>query len=129
MNNIFENAKFGDKFKTREEWYAVYDGQTYFGPCGKGHLVHELRYRGKDNKYCITVLRCENNGLLADKKRGKHPYDIVGKWQEPIDEEELDKLTEKEMNLFFNVNTGEMHYCTVTEKEAFKAGYRKALEK
>lgn len=75
-----------------------------------------------DAQHCL-------NEIAAIARESKQFVEEYRYEQEPIDEEELDKLTEKEMNLFLNVNTGEMHYCTVTEKEAFKAGYRKALER
>ena len=84
------------------------------------------------HNFCVNCcgdkkkLDCDSRGVTCDKLANFLVSCNV--YKEPIDEKKLDELTEKEMNIFFNVNTGEMHYCTVTEKEAFKAGYRKAME-
>lgn len=130
MKNIFENAQFGDKFRTR-------DGQ-------------KVRYCGKQ----VLMYICELDGVLIDFfsdgtycNSGETNLDIVSEWQEIINDEELEMLA-------FNNYCNGCSYCesanaeTLEEKyeacqksecyrktyvwkliNGYKAGYRKALEK
>lgn len=110
MKNIFENAKFGDKFRTRD-----------------GRMMLYLR-KMPDNSDFHEVLDCyinierfHSNGQYCE--RYPLPCDIVSEWQEEIDEEKLDELACK--------HTESMNIpCRYKETalESYKAGYRKAKE-
>lgn len=120
MDNIFENAKFGDKFRTRDGRMAVYiceypNDDTY------RYIVHVKGYY-KSELYCWLG---KTNMHAEDRQ-----YDIVGKWQEPINEEELDKLADEyaeEAPMSGGGYYGDTEYWTWDDVvNAFKAGYRKA---
>ena len=70
MSKIFEGAKFGDAFKTKDGRKAIYD-------------AHE-------NKWHYLILEggfdiiCQDDGIDTI-----NDYDIVGRWDEPIDEKPL----------------------------------------
>lgn len=74
MKNIFENTKFGDKFKTRDNRIVRY--------CGKQGSMFELEHNG-------TVIDYFPDGSFFHN--GESNYDIVSKCQEPINKEELIK--------------------------------------
>ena len=110
--NIFENAKYGDKFRTRNNRCAYY-----------------CRYCEQSKKHCLMVddpendfIQCFENGHVFDKEQldviisaGKHKgktaveiygwvrddmvnyrLDIIGKWQEHINEEDIDSQAKKQ---------------------------------
>ena len=74
MSKIFEGAKFGDAFKTKDGRKAIYD-------------AHE-------NKWHYLILEggwdiiCQDDGV--DTINNDH--DIVGRWVEPIDEKRLNDI-------------------------------------
>ena len=73
MSNIFEGAKFCDTFKTKGGRKAIYNG------C--------------ENKWHYLILEggwgiiCHDDGLDTI-----NDHDIVGRWDEPIDEKHLDNM-------------------------------------
>lgn len=79
MKNIFENAKFGDFFLTRDGKKAVF-----------------IRHMNTDDVKASCVIEGWFEGKLYHADGKVHydygEYDIVGKWKENIDEEELDEL-------------------------------------
>lgn len=114
MESIFENAKFGDKFKTRDGRMALYleDAATY----GK----YQLAIDGLAEVFYL--ISCDDSGMCKQNT----DFDIVGKWKEPIDEEEL---TEMANTYMLHPDRTIESYSLLTEMmEAFKAGYRKAKE-
>lgn len=74
--NIFEGAKFGDRFKTRNGRMAIYGF-----PEDERHVLIVENFG--------AVFRYKDNGV---SNYPNDKIDIIGKWQEPIDEEELDRL-------------------------------------
>lgn len=124
MNNIFENAKFGDKFVTRDGRMAIIVG-VY---CRVVSAVLE-----NDWEMVHYYSRNDNgklNYLFPEK-------DIVDKWQEEINEEELDRLAKQEglhlvgfngLNLLTqrNKDHADLHNVYELMEMMYKAGYRKA---
>lgn len=84
MENIFENAKFGDRFKTRDGRMAVYRvySQTLCFEHANFLIVDKepMEYAFRDN------------GLNIGHK---HEIDIVSRWKEPIDEEKLNQMAKQ----------------------------------
>ena len=119
MSNIFENAKFGDKFRTRDGKMVLYDQPTTFY---KGWYWMVIQDRG-------TCRYFEDGHILISGEES--PLDIIGKWEEPIDDEELDRLavgfTPIELIPHHDVKDGKSLIKLL--RECFKAGYRKALNK
>lgn len=110
MNNIFENAKFGDKFRTRDGRMAIFIQGAY--PIG----------------YMIAIFKevrlfsfFEDGSFKANKES---PIDIVSEWQEEINVEELDKIAEEYVTKYATPHTSQF----VDMINGFKAGYRKAKE-
>jgi len=82
MENIFEGAKFGDKFVTKVGFQAIY-----------------CKYCTKDgsNWYHSLIVDCESVADLEYDNNGVaiaccDDFDIVSGYQEPIGEEKLDEL-------------------------------------
>ena len=73
MSNIFEGAKFGDAFKTKEGRKAIYNG------C-ENNLYFLILDGGLD-------IICSDDGLDII-----NDYDIVGRWVEPIDEKRFNDM-------------------------------------
>lgn len=108
MENIFKNAYFGKAYKTSNGNKALYSTASSFDK-----NVHWLLTQG-------GMLRWYSDGTPY----GETSIHIVSEWQEPIDEEKLDELAWK------NAETMDIP-CRYEETaiEAYKAGYRKAMEK
>lgn len=116
MDNIFENAKFGDRFRTRDGQMVIYGKRSIFRE--ELHWIHS-----KDNH----TYRVYDDGYVSKDK--EDDLDIVSLWQEPIDEKELEEMAlhdvieyNKEIG---NVMTPEQEFFY---QEGFNAGYRKAKE-
>lgn len=73
-NNIFDNAKFGDRFKTRDGRMAVYrvSSQTIGGEDAHFLIVDKS----------ITECAFSDNGLNIGHN---HDLDIVSRWEEQSD--------------------------------------------
>lgn len=123
MNNIFENAYFGKVYKTRDGRKAIYKATSFIKNYETDTLVqfHKLMVDGGDEDG-NDIIAFMNNGKRGTKCQG---IDIISEWQEPIEEEKLDKLA---------IEYGKTIYleeaCCGWEDgaEAFKAGYRAALK-
>jgi len=123
MENIFENAKFGDVFVTRDGRQATFVGLFIDDEQKIWRKIvianeSEIRYYNNSGK----------SGLLG-KYDGDFPNDLVSRYQKPIDEMKLELDTILYMR----------EYCKATEadetlfeyedmKTAYKRGYRKAKE-
>ena len=115
MIDLFEGAKFGDKFVTRDGKLAI-----YVGPGVKGAKVISETYSGLYSVYY--------NGQYFIRR--EEPQDIVGRWQEPIDEDRLDEIANAEYPSDYSSS---LYYDSETDinielREAFEKGYRKAKE-
>jgi hypothetical protein len=108
--NIFENAKFGDKFRTRDGRRAIY-----------GFTVDERHILIVED--FSAVFRFDDSGV---SNYPNDKIDIVGKWQDPINEEELDKIAIDDIFKVLNQDylDGKISFNKI--KEIYKAGYRKA---
>lgn len=107
--NILENAKFGDKFRTRG------------GKCAILRIKHYLD-DVLDECYLITPDDDIYVGPHGISKDGKSYRDIVLPWEEPIHEYELRELAFNEWH--HNENN------TVNDfQSGFVAGYKKALKR
>lgn len=118
MSSIFENAKFGDKFITRD---------------GRKAIVINLASHFQGITMALTIegdkdafYRFYHEDGTAKKEAGDtDAVDIVGKWEEPIDEIELEKLAEDySTHRPYDKRWSEWLAC----KNAYIAGYRKAKE-
>ena len=111
MANIFENAKFGDKFVTRDGRIAIYAYKHE----GRHYLIVE---------YYEHIFSWNDNGV-SDAPVQK--LDIVSEWQEPINDEELDNMAtlyRNEVVKSCNYNKDEL--CFLDIDKAYIAGYRAA---
>ena len=123
--NIFENAKFGDKFRTRDGRKAIYNGRSI-------------------DRYWLIVERHPWN-MIGFNSCGRHSgleedIDIISEWQEEINEEELDRLAKQEKMHFVrfkecngldllskrNKEYADLHNIYELMEKMYKAGYRKA---
>lgn len=128
MSNMFENAKFGDKFITRDGRKAIVINLTK-------HLqgiTMALTIEGdKDAFY-----RFYHEDGTAKKEAGDtDAVDIVSKWKEPVDEEKLEKIANESTELYGKYTYRRMSYDSEHAdikiegySDGFKAGYRKAKE-
>jgi len=110
--NIFEGAKFGDRFITRAGCLAIFISHSKNGwTCAVQEKIDKSR------QICYDIY-----GKIGNCETMQ---DIMSKYQEPIDEDNLDKLA-KEYAL---EELGKEHYPEFGEiKRDFKAGYRKTKE-
>lgn len=81
MENIFENAKFGDKFKTRDGRLAIYN---YSPSCLiRGEKYHDIIIEGEGMSYHFLD---KNNGMINTQEKEDVDYttciDIVSRWEE-----------------------------------------------
>lgn len=123
--NIFKNAKFGDKYRTRDGRKAIFlQFDTIVDEDGKdiGNLAYV--YTIQDGEYCVNMYGYDADiNVVPDTNMG---YDIVGEWHEEINEEELDKLAHSlEVQQLLTVPWDDCYEECV---ECFKSGYRKAME-
>lgn len=112
MKNIFENAKFGDKFKTRDGRMALYleNAATY----GK----HQLAIDGLAEVFYL--ISCDDSGICKQNT----DFDIVSRWNDIVVESVLNVVAEAECKRM--MDTGVCYPDDVFE--FYKAGYRKAKE-
>jgi len=115
---MFENAKFGDKFITKKKQQALVVGNLE-----EEHIVYLLTDGGV--YYWANYDGMPLNKDLSIDTEDILQLQIVSKYQEPIDEEELQKLAEEDALTTrvikeYNYN---MWYLVT---ETFKAGYKKA---
>ncbi len=120
--SIFENSKFGDKFRTR-------DGRMAILWCY--HVGNNIIDQAMLILPNISQVLVNGNGKDLNEPYHNTKNDIVAKWQEPINEEELDRLAndyrESKTPVCWWENDGTDCVCESSEIEkAFKLGYRKA---
>lgn len=136
MENVFENAKFGDKFRTRDGRLAIYLSTAYGGSVDDKYnppfmivycaVEYHFKYEDGSEKYTYGIEKYNENGKWNKWNPEDDDLDIVGKWEEPIDEEKLTKMANEYM---LHPDRTIESYSLLTEMmEAFKAGYRKAKE-
>lgn len=110
---MFENAYFGKPYKTRDEKMAIYWRHAY-----RHHLFTES-----------GPIECDDDGFFSCCPDLSTIFDIVGEWEEEVDEEKLDRVAENE-RLWYRYEHQDCSY-TIDDnvfKDAFKAGYKKAKE-
>lgn len=123
MSELFHDTYFGKPYKTKDNHKALFS--RFVGNENERYAILYL-----DRSY--AEIECTLDGRFYDCVGGKPkfwhdtPY-IVSEWQEEIDEEKLNKLAKAYINNSdFNNDTEEYHRMSWIEKDAFKAGYRKA---
>lgn len=133
MDKIFENAKFGDCFKTRDGRKFVYLGEvkSLFGHNSsiQGMIEDDdiLTYYNSEGKslYCeyngsaINAFDIDFSQLNCDEDC---ETDIVSEWT--IDEEELDKLAWEKYPDDDDDDTPLYGIDRTEQREAYKAGFR-----
>lgn len=113
---MFKNAYFGKVYKTREGLKAIY---LRYCELSKHHeLITEN----------LEDIEVDDRGLHFDDSEY---LDIVSEWKEEINEYKLYKLAEKVFPDTYEFGEYERIAYKVSrmvEREAFKVGYRKAIE-
>ncbi len=118
MENIFENVKFGDKFKTRDGRLAIFirhdDFDMFFHLEGDRTSIRYFK-DGKWLSFRDTI------------------YDIVARWNEPIDEEKLNERSAlegaKAIQHFVNKEQSKFAFeWADLVRDAYKKGYHDAKE-
>lgn len=103
MSGLFEGAKFGDRFVTRDGRNALY--------ILKDDYAMLFAVEG-----CKCIIACYHDGTMMYPCDSA--YDIISRYVEPIDEDELDRLA--------RIYEKQYEYCEYFPEEimeAFKAGY------
>lgn len=79
MKNLFENAKFGDKFYTM-------DGRVLIYHCAKPiengidmNVVNQLI-----EEYNSDIIQCDDSGKCLNMPQYGNDYDVVGRYVDPI---------------------------------------------
>lgn len=118
-NKLFENAYFGKPYKTRDSRKAIF-------------YNHHNTYAREKANYVTMILEEEEciyrwyyDGKAADSQ--EH-LDIISEWEEPVDEENLNRLTIAEYPLDDGIEEAHWNAQQCKLREAYKAGYRKAKE-
>lgn len=118
MKNIFENAYFGKAYRTRDGRKALFSTDDEVGVYVylEGYRMPiPYHYDGEPKE----------TGIPSPNVR------IISEWQEPIDEEELDKLALEyvgDNHGYTYTDIDDLPDHLVSEYDTFKAGYRKAKE-
>lgn len=84
MDNIFKDAKFGDIYVTKDEHKNSFCSFS----TSNGETIARL-YREKWGVVFFYLDGREHSGM--ESVRGID-FDIIGKWEEPINEEELERI-------------------------------------
>lgn len=116
MNNIFKNAYFGKAYRTKDGRKAIFiEKDTEYNFPYLLIIEGDVGYRRYD--------------YTAKYVNDMHELDIISEWQE-INEEELDKLAGHEYpyEYYTSLHGEEEAEYKDDLREAFKAGYRKAME-
>lgn len=107
--NIFENAKFGDKFRTRDGRKAVVDGSI------NGFPVFSVE--GYDKSHGIIYISGDSGTTyltpwIEDELKGCG--DIIGKWHEPVSEWEIERLAREASKTIGIESTGRTRKFVLT---------------
>lgn len=113
---IFNGARFGSFYKTRNGKKAIYICKEEVQSDYCHTLVVECKFQG----FTSGLLSFDQYGRYNKKP---HMLDIVGKWEEPIDEGKLDADT----NLYASNITSDPDMFTLI-RNAAEYGYRKRAE-
>ena len=129
-NKLFENAYFGKPYKTRGGYKAILLQKTFNIETGKlkGFIVATNDWRGTYCSYPIDLdgkMQCWSHQRPEDLTVKD---DIVEEWKEPVDEENLNRLTVAEYPLDDGIEESHWNTQQFKLREAYKAGYRKAKE-
>lgn len=83
MNNIFENAKFGDCFKTRDGRKALYLAST----------MDNLHFCIVDD-FSLVIRNYLDSGeeTMFERMPMDSPYNIIEDWHKEINEKKLEEL-------------------------------------
>lgn len=117
--SIFDKAKFGDKFKTRDGRMAVYIS----------HFYEEYRcFEENGINHKLMVKDCSRPLWYYDDGKGDFPNQdmyIVSRWEEPINDEEIEEIanSQNRIKLFYTQQLKDVW------KSGFKAGYKKGTNK
>lgn len=120
--NIFEGAKFGDKFAIQYTKipFVVFLNVEYISDDSK-----EPEYRCANNEWSPSILCYDKTGKCLNAGTR---YDIVSRYQDTIDEEKLDELARET----YSEEYIEIPYHDYVDSEilriGFKTGFRKAKE-
>lgn len=131
MKKIFENAKFGKTYKTR-------DGSKAIFICRRtDNKIRDLTYPCACIAHpyaCVVEGYGElwnyfSNGRLYIGDGFETENDIISEWKDEIDEEELDILVNKylQSKVLWRVDESEQFFINLIGA-AYKAGYRAALK-
>lgn len=124
MENIFQNPRLGDKFVLDKPFdeevpYIVYLGkrEILFGESA-GECVYDFAGQTLDGEYTEIITDLDGNGLDAAINRK-----VISKWEDPIDEAELEKRAEEyATHRPYDDRWSEWQTC----KNGYMAGYREA---
>lgn len=132
-NNIFKNAKFGDKFQTRNGNIAIYLSKEHRGHIDDKYnppfvLVHvalerHVKYTdGSENRFHDIIMYDESGHFNRFDVDNEYPEYIVSYWKEPVDTVKIRK--------YFNYDVKNQPYNNlyVCDADSYEAGYRKAIE-
>lgn len=134
--NIFKDAKFGDRYRQRDGSMAIYLSAYYGGseddkdnpPFVDVNFAREvyIKYTDGSEKRFHSINRYDGaTGKFNKWATEEDDRDIVGIWEEPIDEEKLDKLAQ---NAYPFEDDAHWNTYQHERQEAYKTGYRKAKE-
>lgn len=122
MENIFENAKFGDRFMTRDGRMAIFLAHNEYNSDTSFFITSDWDRNAIDRSPSLLTY----DGHFSKKEDG----DIVSEWDDPIDEEKLDKLLSEYCSTIpnedYSHNKAERFFYINGIKKGFKTGYRAA---
>lgn len=122
MKKIFENAKFGKTYKTRDGSKAIFICQRTNSKIWDLTRPYACIVEGYGE-----IWNYSSDGRLYIGDGFETENDIISEWKDEIDEEELDKLAEEYCKKRYGETT-KTSVLMYDIDEAYIAGYRKALE-
>lgn len=140
MENVFENVKFGDRFRTRDGRPAVYLSTEHHGSVDDKYnppfviincaVEHHIRYMDGSEKFFHEICHYTENGKWNKWNPEDDDLDIVSRWVEPIDEIKLDKMINESSETYSKYAYRQMDYNAELADikvdgyiEGFKKGY------
>lgn len=137
-SNIFEGAKFGERFLTRDGQIFSYLGkiESLFGhnSCHQGLIENEdlMSYYNDEGKslyaeFTGSTINASEIDFTQVNCENECSTDIVSHYHESIDEDKLDELAKDYMKKYID-SCKRLNCCYKTDEDVFKDGYRKALE-
>lgn len=129
MENIFENAKFGDKFVLDKPFdgelpYIIYLGKRII-PFGEndGELAYDFAGQTLEGEY--TEIVADKDGKVYDEEN----RNIISHWEEKISEEKIGKIAEDSWNNLRKFASAKHVEDSLNNYvRGFIAGYNKAKE-